>query len=569
MGYVQRAGLGFLLASLLSSTAIAQVRPTTIPSPAQPGQVEQHIQNGETRPEVGGQPLITMPKETTKKNYDSSVTFTLKDIEFENLTAFTKADLLPDYKEYLGKKISLNTLNEIAEKVTVQYRNAGYILSRAVVPPQHIGDGIAKIRIVEGYINKVSFQGKDTNSGLLGRYASKISSAKPLDAQTLERYLLLINDLPGVSAHAVLVPAAGTPGASDVVVTIDDKKIDGSVTFDNRGSRYIGPVQAGLTANVNNLFGNYDRTQFHGVQTAEYNELHYGQISHDEQLDSEGTKLTLSAAYTHTHPAFNEAFLNLDGEDKLFTAMVNHPFIRTRQTNLYGNVEFDIHDTQVESGLFQSDFYKDHLRVARAGGAFDFVDGLAAVNKFDGQVSHGFSWEADSFPESTSNSNASPTFTKFAGTASRLQPISGPFDLYVAASGQWSADSLYIGEQFGIGGANFGSAYDPSEITGDSGADVRAELRYNRIGDFSLIPSYQFYGFYDLGKVWNKTDSLGTPSDASLADAGVGLRFNASSPLTGSLELAAPLTRVVAADGTSGSSEGYRPRIFFSLAYRY
>jgi hemolysin activation/secretion protein len=133
-----------------------------------------------------------------------------------------------------------------------------------------------------------------------------------------------------------------------------------------------------------------------------------------------------------------------------------------------------------------------------------------------------------------------------------------------------ASNTLLIDEQFSLGGADFGSAYDPSELLGDSGVAGRAELRYSRDGDFQWVPSYQFYTFYDIGTVWNRDAGAGTSDEASLADAGVGLRFNAQIPLSGTFEFAYPLTRPVAADvGAGGDGSGFHPRAFFSLAYRF
>jgi hemolysin activation/secretion protein len=552
---------GSLIAVLLLPTiAFAQVRP---PATTQPGQLQQRLRIEDERPSVGQESIISLPDEKGhNKALKQGVVFKLKALEIENNHVFSEKDLRQDYDTYLNHEVSLSTLNEIASKITVRYRNAGYILSRAVVPPQHIDNGVAKIRVIEGYVNKVLFEGDYKESGLLSSYANKIRNSKPLDAKTLERYLLLMEDLPGVTAHAVIRPAADAPGASDVVIQLSQRHLEGSATLNNRGTRFLGPVQAGVTADVDNVLGLYDRTQFHGVVTAEINELRYGQVTHEEQLDSEGTKLALSAGYTRTHPTYTLAAFDLQGRDTLYSAEISHPFIRSRQSNLYGNVQFDIHDTNVDA--LGSQLYNDHLRVARLGGSYDFVDRFAAVNKLDGTVSKGLNWGTDD-GDIRSRASGRPDFTKGNIQVSRLQPIVGPFDLSVAGIGQLSADSLLIAEQMGLGGEAFGSAYDPSEITGDSGAAGRAELRYSRSGDFKYIPNYQLYTFYDIGKVWNRDSLPGVASSTSLADAGFGLRFNAQGSLSGSLEFAAPLTHPVAADGQDSD----RARVFFALEYRY
>jgi len=561
--FVKSSSIGLVMAALFPAVALA-TPPVTVPPTAQPGRADQPLMIENERPAVGGAPVITVTDNKGHHALKGDVTFTLKDIHFQNLTAFTKEDLEPEFKDYLGKPVSLATINDIADKITARYRNAGFILSRAVVPPQSVSGGVVTIKIVEGFINQVIIQGDKTSSGLLAEYADKIRNSKPLDVATLERYLLLMQDLPGISARAVLRPSPGVADASDVVITVSKKDIDGSLTLDNRGTRYLGPVQGGATVNVNSMFDMYNRTQFHTVMTSDPSEMRFFQLSHDEQLDSEGTKLTVSASRTNTAPDYRLKDFDVSGIDSLYSMAISHPFIRSRRTNLFGNVSFDIRNTDNDS-LGQA-LYKDRLRVGRFGGSYDFVDSWSAVNRFEAEISKGFNWDTTTGVNLPSRVGGQNSFWKGTMQASRLQPITGPFSFYVATSGQMASADLLTAEQFGIGGPTFGSAYDPSEITGDSGLDGRAELQYSDTTNFKYLPNYQLYSFYDVGTVWLRNPQSGEQDQSSLASAGVGSRFNVSDPLSGSLELAFPLTRQVAADAPN---HGNDPRLFFSMAYRF
>jgi hemolysin activation/secretion protein len=553
---------GFLLATLLPANAWA----VSVNTPsAQPGRVQQELRIEPERPAVGGATIITVPDDTgAEKALQDGASFKLKGVQIKNLTAFTEEELRGEYADKIGKDASLRTLNEIAAKITAKYRNAGYILSRAVVPPQRIANGVVTISIVEGHVNQVIFEGDSANSPLLTEFAEKIRNAKPLNASTLERYLLLIQDLPGMTARAVLRPSPKVPGASDVVVTLKEKPFDGSVTVDNRGTRYLGPIQGGVTVNANNMLGLHERTQFRGALTADPSELQYFQISHDEWLDSEGTKLTVSAGRTRTRPNYTLEIFDIDGIDTTYSALVSHPFIRSRQSNLFGTAGFDIRNTDSES--LGAELYGDRLRVGRLGGAYDFVDGYSAINRFDTQLSKGFGWDDDTSPHIRSRINGDTNFWKWTASANRLQPIAGPFTMYFAATGQMASNALLSAEQFGIGGANFGSAYDPSEITGDAGIAGRIEMQYTRSGDIEYIPVYQLYSFYDVGEVWTRNPAAGLNETDSLASTGLGVRFNVMDPLSGNLEVALPMTRDVNANLPNNEKD---PRVFFSLAYRY
>lgn len=176
-------GLASVSAILLSVTAQAQV----IPNSSRPEVFERQNRFKDNRPTVGGASPITTAK-PAKKPIAGSAQFVLKTIKIEGATAYGEAELKPLYAAKLGTKITLDDLGDIAADITAYYRNHGYILTRAVVPPQRAEGGAVTIRIVEGYVSNVKLQG-DVGNGrkLIQAYADKIRAAKPLDAATLER----------------------------------------------------------------------------------------------------------------------------------------------------------------------------------------------------------------------------------------------------------------------------------------------------------------------------------------------------------------------------------------------
>src|SRR5690606_11629727 len=106
-------------------------------------------------------------------------------------------------------------------------------------------------------------------------YMKKIEGLRPLNVKTLERYILLANDLPGITARAVLRPSATAVGAADVVVTVSQKKFEGSLGLDNRGTRFLGRHQVQTTLVGNSLLGLNERTTFRNITTTDPDELVY------------------------------------------------------------------------------------------------------------------------------------------------------------------------------------------------------------------------------------------------------------------------------------------------------
>ncbi|MGE0753910.1 MAG: ShlB/FhaC/HecB family hemolysin secretion/activation protein [Alphaproteobacteria bacterium] len=555
-----------LASTLIAAFATPVYAQVTVPGSADPTRANDRFRVQE-RPPVEQEPVISVPDSEKKPVPPGGTTFVLKGIEFQDLTVFTQEELSDIYAGKIGQKITLAELNQIVAAVTARYRAAGYILSRAVLPPQRIGDGVVAIRIISGHVDQVTFQGLPEDSRLLNAYANKIRSAKPLDAATLERYLLLMEDLPGVQARAVIQPSASVSGASDVIVTITQKQLDAALTVDNRGSRFLGQYQGTLTLGANNVLGMHERTQFRGVLTADTDELRFGELSHEQYIGDEGTKAIFAASFTQTEPGASLDVFDIKGQNRFYSVAVVHPFERSRQSNLFGSLAFDYRDADVD--ILATKFYEDRLRVLRAGAAYDFVDDLLAINRMEATLSKGFGWDDNSSNTLRSRSVGKTSFEKLNLSASRLQPldrwVDAPINLYMAAAGQVSDAPLLSAEEFGIGGPAFGSAYDSSEITGDHGAAARAELQYSDNLDEEYLRSYQIYTFYDIGKVWNRRTLPGESEHDSLSSAGIGVRFNLTENVSGELEVAQPLTRNVSANGADGDAT----RGFFSLTVRY
>ncbi|MCY1399895.1 hypothetical protein D9M71_149630 [compost metagenome] len=122
---------------------------------------------------------------------------------------------------------------------------------------------------------------------------------------------------------------------------------------------------------------------------------------------------------------------------------------------------------------------------------------------------------------------------------------------------------LLTPEQFGVGGNQFGRGYDPSEITGDSGVAGKVELQYNREHQVKdqVVP-VQYYGYWDIGKVWNEKPRYA--SSESLASAGFGAHIQLAKDLFISPELAFPLTRSVSAEELENDN-GKEPRFYLNV----
>lgn len=526
--------------------ATAQTVPERLPGPVQPGtELERVIPPAvpEERPAIEV-PEIPAPAPPTGAE---AVTFPLAGLVIDGVTVYEPGTLEPLYADFLGEEVSLSTLYEIAARIEARYRDDGYILSRVVVPAQSVDDNVFRLQVIEGFISAVVLQGEVGSSrSLIEGYLAHIPEVRPTDLGTIERYLLLVNDLPGIEAVGVLRPSSTAVGAAELVVVAERDPFDGFAAVDNRGSKFTGPwgTSVGASANAFTRFG--ERTSLILFSTPDLEEQRIGQISYEQRLGTEGLVARATASYGDSEPGSTLERFDIETDTLLLSGSLIYPVIRSRRTSLYLEGGFEYLDA--DSDIFGNEtFTKDRLRVVYGSAALshnDSFDGASfvQVGLRQGLDIFGASDEGDDF---LSRADASGVFTTAFASASRLQGVTDDVTLFAKVEGQYAFDDLLSPEEFAVGGLTVGRGYDPAELLGDHGLGIATELQYN--GALSWPRAYQLYAFYDVGIVWD--EDFDNNDRASLASAGLGVRAMLADWLNAELEFAKPLTRERASDG--------------------
>jgi hemolysin activation/secretion protein len=554
------AGVAVALgAAMAVSAALAQPAPQ-LPPTIDPGRIQDRLDpprlpRGAEIPELKG-PQRDAPDDL------KAVRVTLKSVRFEGASAEMAPRLQTQAERYVGREISVGEIFELARALTATYRNAGYILSQVVVPPQSLSSGVLTLRVVEGYVASVRIEGDTSARRTLEELGEKIKASRPLQAAVLERYLLIANDLPGVQLRSVLTPSQ-TPGAADLVLIASRKALEGFVSLDNYGSLYLGTAQLSAGLALNRLFGD-DQLRILATAAGE-SELGYGELAYSRVLTSEGLRLGAGVSTTHTRPGDALEPFEIRGRADAANLSLGYPFLRTRNSSLLGRALFDYRN--IDTDILGTRVVEDRIRALRGGLAWLNLDRLAGQNTLYVEASKGLGGTQPDDPLK-SRAAASGEFFKAIFDYERFQPLGANFGVTLGAGGQWTDEPLLASEQFALGGRRFGRAYDPAEIAGDRSIAARIEPAYlGRAAGW--LQSWQLYGFWDGGKVWFQDDpASGAPRPGqSLASAGFGTRLFAGRTVTATLEAAWPLTRPVASRVADG--DGDSVRILGSILARF
>ena len=274
-----------LFAALVCGPAWSATTPIQnfLPGSVEPGVVSKTLSGQTETSSPKSAPAVTQHAAPTDElgAEAQKIQFQLTQIILEGNHVYTVQQLLPLYQNKLNKVITVAELQDIVQSITHFYRNNGYILSRAVLPPQRVQGGVVHVRIIEGFIDHVKIVGDAKKAApLLQIYGDQIAQSRPLQISVMDRYLRLANEIPGLQVKAVLEPSKTETGGSDLNLIAKQSTIDGLISYDNYGTLYMGPQQVTGSAGVNSIFRSGDRTQFTYVTAADPEELKYYDLSY-------------------------------------------------------------------------------------------------------------------------------------------------------------------------------------------------------------------------------------------------------------------------------------------------
>jgi len=511
---------------------------------------------------------IVAPHRSPVPRAVDEVHFKLSGIMITGATTIAPTEFKPLWTGLIGKDVTLGDVLDIADKIEAAYRARGYLLVRAYVPPQRVANGIFTINVVEGYLANVTVQGGDSDvRSQVHGYLRPATNARPLTVETIERGLLLTNDLPGITATGVLKPSPDTPGASDLVVDVSQPPVTGGLAVDNRGSRFSGLWTIAGDVEFNSIFG---ADQLAATVTLSPSSLEQvaGSLRYRTPIGDDGLIGSLIATVTHGEPGSSLTAFNVLTDSWAVGPRLTYPVIRTREETLLLDGGFTVQDARVY--ILGTGVSHDKWRVLDIGGTYqraNILGGATWTTTFDlAQGIPGLD-ATDNHAPVASRAGALFDFTKATLFTRLSMPLADSFSAVLSAQGQYSLAPLITGEQITFGGTQIGRGYDPGAITGDHGVGGSAELRYDIRLNKDWVQALEPYVYVDGAQTWYiQRGPAFSPAlmNQNIASVGGGVRFWLPYNITGAVEGSHTLHAVPGSDVGKEST-----KLLLDLAIRF
>ena len=492
-----------IFASLVVSTAFPQSVPST-------GSLQEPGQQLSSAPVVSDSIDLRVARPAVELS-ESALRLRPGAFRIRGANLLSEQDLVSSIQRFVGQELDFKGLNAVAEVVREKYRQAGYLLTTVYFPEQSFQSqgGTVEIAILEARIGAVTVTAEPGLENLLPYAQALLQRQMPsggfVAKSTLETPLLLLRDLEGVTASAVVSPGAEV-GESDIAVTLSREGKSPAIWLgaDNFGPASIGEYRASLNGSISNLMGRGDVLSA-TLQGADRSGTLLYRADYRGALNSLGTLGSVTA--TRSEYVLGGAFSELGaaGRADVFSLAAFHPLRRSRGASLFLQLGLDYKSLKDEVAVLELAPRKDVLtgRVGLVGNFADSRLGSDAVTRFALQATAGTLDIRDPLSLDVDQSNFGPRtdgdFQKLNLELQRVQSISTDGSLVWTMSAQLASRNLTSAEKLGLTGpggvrgyfAEAGSVVDQGFF---SSLEYRHLLPFKPLGGAA-----QASVFYDIG----------------------------------------------------------------------
>lgn len=457
-------------------------------------QTEQELKKSKAKPSR----KVTKPTPTPATS-PSETTVNVRSFKFAGNTLIEADKLSSALAAYVNRPLTLAQLKEAADVVTAIYREAGWTV-RTFLPKQEISTGVVTLQIVEAVFGGAFMQGKEPQrieaSRLVQMAEANLRKGQPLHADDLDRALLLLDDLPGVSVAGNLAQGQNDGETNLAISAIDDALVNGNTTLDNYGSRATGTERLSLNLNINSpaRMGDLLSTNLMKTQGTSY-----ARGSYSLPVGNNGARAGIHASSLtyKVLTSYDPAASGTQGTADTAGLDASYPLLRSQLNNV--NLTWSYDDKKLENfaaNVLNSNYKIKASSLGLNSNHIDNWGGGGSTTTYatitQGRVDNAGSANAQTDAD---GARVAGTYSKFNAGLNRLQSITADLSFYAALSAQVASKNLDSSERMYLGGATGVRAFPASEAGGAAGRTLTLELRQRLDNALTLT------GFYDYGHV--------------------------------------------------------------------
>ena len=517
----------------IATPVVAQTIPPTVRPPLEP------LPEPETLPPVEDllPPLEAPNSEPPTPDLDIPGTIIVRQFEVIGSTVFSQSELTKLLEPYTNRPISFTELIQAQESINQLYFDQGYITTGSFIPPQTLKDGIVKIEVVEGSVEKIEVKGLERLQTSYITSRLKKATQAPLNQQELLKALQLLQLNPLVDKLSAELSVGTSPGLNILTVEIEQASAFGaSLRLDNQRVPSVGSDRRIIELTHANLLGFGDRLNARYYNTDGSNAL--DDLSY--RLPVNAANGTLGFTYRLIDSeVIEEPFDDLDLESNFrqYSLTYRQPIVQTSNQELALGLTGDRQESDVN---LSDDLIEGETRITALR---FFQEYTQRSNQEVFALRSQFSIGLEGSQTDLNGEEIDEEFYVWRGQAQYVRLLSKDTTLLLRSDLQLADRPLIPIEQFSLGGALTVRGYRQDLLLSDNGFFASAELRKSIVRIPQWQTSLQLTPFFDFGTAWNRNDETVIPLK-SLYSLGIGLRLDVGNKFNARVDYGIPLAEL-------------------------
>ena len=472
--------------------------------------------------------------------------FDILEFDVEGNSRLSESDIEKAVTPFLGEGKSIADVEAASAALEKAYHAAGYLTVLVSVPEQKVDDGVIRLLVVEGQVDRLRVKGAEYH------LASRLKESVPQLAEGSVPYFPQVqSEIDGVNRSADLkatpvLKAGRLPGTVDVTLDVEDQlPLHGSLEMNNKQTPFTTPMRVAGSLHYDNLWQRGHSLNL-TAQTSPQDTAQAQVLSatYVMPLDSKGNALAAYVVHSSSNvPAYPTSVLGNSDYVGLRYAMPLPATADYSHTLSLGIDHKSIKQTLTlvgGGGTITSDPFDYSPLVAIYNGAWLERGGTTALDATLTSAQRGLFGNSDA-AFNAKRSGASADFVA-AKIGLRQTQTFGRWTFNARLETQFASGPLVPTEQYAAGGVDTVRGYYESERLGDDALRLAFEGRTPSISFGERFPlRVAGVAFYEGARLRTREPLFPTPDYYRIRGTGLGLRVSGPGGLSMDLDWARAL----------------------------
>lgn len=511
-------------------------------------------------------PVVAGPQETES----AAPHFDMMEIQVEGNTVLDQQLIEKLVYPYLGTSKTVDDVEKVRQALENVYREKGYPTVLVDIPEQDVVDGMVRLKVVEGTVERLKING--SRYFYLGRIREQLPALAAGQVPYMPNVQEQVGKLAAESADRQVTPifrAGSTPGKTEVELRVKDQlPLHGSLEMNGRNSENTSRTRLIGSVRYDNLWQRLHSASLqYQVSPENANEVDVWSGTYVLPTGWFDTRLVLYGIgiSSNTQLGASVGGLSVIGTGSIFGARL------LKSLSAHNHFQHSL-----SLGL---DFKSFNQGISSIGQDQQ----TSPVTYLPFHIGYDISWRYPDLTASWSSAvhfsiknlgndpvefenrryNASTGFGYYTSELKLLYELPWAMRLATRFNGQITDSPLISNEQFAAGGQQSVRGYHQTQQLGDHGLNLSMEWQSPawQSADW-MIQNLRTHVFLDYAHLWIRQPLAGNPADYQLLGTGVGLRMQLLRHWLGEFDWAFPLQH-------QGTVDVGNQRVDFRMVYEF